>query len=69
MEKIEGLAIDGEEWLTVAMAARRIGLTVAAVYKAIERGRLGVRIMLDTQVVAGSEVAALWPQAETEAVV
>ena len=67
MEKIEGLVLEGEEWLTVAMAADRIGLTGAAVYKAIERGTLPVRIILGFQTVAASDVRRVWPQAETEA--
>ena len=64
MDKIEGLALDGEEWLTIAMAAQRIGLTVAAVYKAIERERLDVRVILDLQTVSASDVRRLWPQTE-----
>ena len=61
---IAELVLDGEEWLTIAMAAQRIGLTVAAVYKAIERERLEVRVILDLQTVAASDVARLWPQPE-----
>ena len=68
MDKIAGLVLDGEEWLTIAMAAQRIGLTVAAVYKAIERERLEVRVILDLQTVAASDVARLWPQTEPEPV-
>ena len=61
---IAELVLDGEEWLTIAMAAQRIGLTVAAVYKAIERERLEVRVILDLQTVAASDVARLWPKPE-----
>ena len=65
-EKIEGLVLEGEEWLTIAMAAERIGLTVAAVYKAIERETLPVRIILRMQTVAASDVRRVWPQAAQE---
>ena len=64
--KIRGLVLDGEEWLTVTMAAEMIGLTQAAVYKAIERERLTFRVVLDMQTVALSDVVRLWPQAEAE---
>ena len=65
-DKIRGLILDGEEWLTVTMAAEIIGLTQAAVYKAIERERLPVREILDLQAVAMSDVVRLWPQALPE---
>ena len=59
-DKRVGLVLDGEEWLTVGMAATMIGLSVAAVYKAIERGKLATRPILDLQTVAASDVRRVW---------
>ena len=64
MDKIEGLVLDGEEWLTVDMAAAIAGLTVAAIYKRIERGQLEPREILGLKTISRSDVQRLWPATE-----
>jgi len=61
MEKIVGLVVDGEEWFNVASAADLAGVSVEAIYKSIERGRLESRTMLGVVAIAKSDIVRLWP--------
>ena len=64
--KIEGLVLDGDEWFTVDMTAAITGLTVAAIYKRIERGQLEPREILGIKAIAASDIRRLWPQPEPQ---
>ena len=64
MEKITGLILDCEEWFNVSQAAELAGVSVEAVYKSIERGRLQSRSILGVVAVAASDIRRLWPQPE-----
>jgi len=68
MNKITGLALDGEEWFNVATSAEIAGISVEAIYKSIERGRLEPRIILGVTAIAASDIRRLWPQPELEPV-
>jgi hypothetical protein len=61
MEKIQGLALDGEEWYSISQAATMTGSTVAALYKWLERGRLASREIVGIQCVCLSDIQRLWP--------
>lgn len=63
MEKLAGLVLDGEEWFTVAATAAQAGITVEAVYKSIERGRLVPRDIMGVTAIAASDIRRLWPEA------
>ena len=62
--KTEGLTLDGEEWFNVDDAATLAGITRAAIYKSIERGRLQPRTIVGTICVAASDIRRLWPDSE-----
>ena len=64
MEKITGLVLDCEEWFNVSQAAELAGVSVEAIYKSIERGRLEPRSILGVVAVAASDIRRLWPQPE-----
>ncbi len=68
MEKLAGLVLDGEEWFTVAATAAQAGITVEAVYKSIERGRLVPRDIMGVTAIAASDIRRLWPEAQQEPV-
>ena len=61
MENLDVLELEGERWLTVAGAAALAGVTVEAIYKSIERGRLEPREILGVKAIAESDVCRLWP--------
>ena len=61
--KIQGLVLDGEEWFNVDDAATMAGVTRAAVYKSIERGRLVPRDIVGMTCVTASDIRRLWPEA------
>lgn len=61
MRKIEGLVVDGEEWLTAVQAAALGGVTKWAVYQAIRSKRLKSRELMGSVAVPASGVRELWP--------
>jgi len=61
MNKITGLALDGEEWFSVSQAATMTGKTVAAIYKSLERGRLASREIVGVTCITLSDIQRLWP--------
>ena len=61
MEKIQGLALDGEEWFSISQAATLAGVKPVAVYKRIERGQLVPREIIGMKCVCLSDIQRLWP--------
>lgn len=54
--------LDGIEYLTVAEAAERKNVTPAAIYRAVQEGRLAYVILFGRRVLRASDVAA-WESA------
>lgn len=64
--KVRGLVLDNEEWFNVDDAATMVGISRAAIYKSIERGRLVPRDILGVTAIAASDIRRLWPEAAAE---